>query len=170
MKFTFDVSKCDRIFDELLRLGHIKINHVIPPLEELKRRAYCKFHNSYSHVTNDCNVFRCQVQSAMNEGQLIFPEMKVDKTPFHVHTNTHTIDLSNAKVLIRTEQAEGAEGKNVVIGEARPKNVNDKILAREVVLEKAPDGKELIKIIVKAQVAGGQENSSAAASRPAVQD
>ena len=58
MKFTFDVSKCDRIFDELLRLGHIKINHVIPLLEELKRRAYCKFHNSYSHATNDYNVFR----------------------------------------------------------------------------------------------------------------
>ena len=76
----------------------------------------------------------------MNEGRLIFPEMKVDKTPFLVHTNTHTIDLSNAKVLLRPEQAEGAEGKNVVIGEARPKNVNDKILAREVVLEKAPDG------------------------------
>ena len=37
MKFTFDVSKCDRIFDELLRLGHIKVTHVIPPLEELKR-------------------------------------------------------------------------------------------------------------------------------------
>ena len=68
MKFTFDVSKCDHIFDELLRLGHIKINHVIPPLEELKQRAYCKFHNSHSLVTNDCNVFRCQVQSAMNEG------------------------------------------------------------------------------------------------------
>jgi len=115
-------------------------------------------------------VFRRQVQSAMNEGQLIFPEMKIDKTPFLVHTNMHTIDLSNAKVLIRPEQAEGAEGKNVVIGEARPNNVNDKILAREVVLEKAPDGKELIKIAVKAQVPGGQENSSAAASWPAVQD
>ena len=61
MKFTFDVSKCDRIFDELLHLGHIKITHVIPPLEELKRRAYCKFHNSHSHTTNDCNVFRRQV-------------------------------------------------------------------------------------------------------------
>ena len=36
MKFMFDVSKCDRIFDELLRLGRIKITHVIPPLEELK--------------------------------------------------------------------------------------------------------------------------------------
>ena len=43
MKFIFDVSKCDRIFDELLRLGHLKITHVIPPLEELKRCAYCNF-------------------------------------------------------------------------------------------------------------------------------
>ena len=106
----------------------------------------------------------------MNEGRLTFPEMKVDKTPFPVHTNTHTIDLSNAKVLIRPEQAEGAQGKNVVIGETRPKNVNDKILAREVILEKAPDGKELIKITVKAKVPGGQESSSTAASRPADQD
>ena len=58
MKFTFDVSKCDRIFDELLLLGHLEVTHIIPPLEELKRRAYCKFHNSSSHATNDCNVFR----------------------------------------------------------------------------------------------------------------
>ena len=67
MKFTFDGSKCDRIFDELLRLGHLKISHVIPLLEELKRHAYCKFYNSSSHATNNCNVFRRQVQSAINE-------------------------------------------------------------------------------------------------------
>ena len=106
----------------------------------------------------------------MNEERLIFLEMKVDKTPFPVHTNTHTIDLSNAKVLLRLEQAEGAEGKNVVFGETRPKNVNDKILVREVVLEKDPDGKELIKVTVKAHVPERQEGSSATASRPAVQD
>ena len=47
------------------------------------------------------------------------------------------------------------KAKNVVFGETRPKNADDKILAREVVLEKAPDGKELIKITVKAQVPGG---------------
>ena len=58
----------------------------------------------------------------------------------------------------------------MIIGKERPKNVNDKILAREVVLEKAPDGKELIKITIKSQVPGGQESSSAAASRLAVQD
>ena len=68
MKFTFNVSKCDHIFDKFLRLGHIKISHVISPLEELKQRAYCKFHNSHSHATNDCNIFRRQVQSDMNEG------------------------------------------------------------------------------------------------------
>ena len=66
-RFTFDVSKCDRIFDELLRSGNIKLSHVIPPLEELKRHAYCKWHNLFSHATNDCNVFRRHVQSAVNE-------------------------------------------------------------------------------------------------------
>jgi len=43
----------------------------------------------------------------------------------------------------------------VVIGETRPKNVDDKILAREVVMEKDPNGKELIKINVKTKVPGG---------------
>jgi hypothetical protein len=62
LKFTFDVSKCDRIFDKLLKLGNIKISHTMPQLDEIKRRPYCKFHNSYSHVTNDCNVFRHPIQ------------------------------------------------------------------------------------------------------------
>jgi hypothetical protein len=29
IKFTFDVSKCDRIFDELLKTGNIKLTHTI---------------------------------------------------------------------------------------------------------------------------------------------
>ena len=36
MKFTFDVSKCDGIFGELLKLGHIKLSHAIPAPGELK--------------------------------------------------------------------------------------------------------------------------------------
>jgi len=35
-RFTFDVSKCDHIFDELHRNGNIKLSHFIPPLEDLK--------------------------------------------------------------------------------------------------------------------------------------
>ena len=96
-------------------------------------------------------MFRRHVQSAINEGRLTLPELQVDEAPFPVHT----IDLNNAKILIRPEQAEGAKGKNVVIGEERPKNINDKILAREVTLEKSPDGKESLKITVKASRLGG---------------
>ena len=64
-KFTYDISKCERIFDELYRLGYIKMSQ-LPPLEELKRRAYCKLHNIFSHATNDCNMLRRQIQSAIN--------------------------------------------------------------------------------------------------------
>jgi hypothetical protein len=47
IKFTFDFSKCDRIFDELLKFGYIRINYTLPSADELKRRAYCKYHNSF---------------------------------------------------------------------------------------------------------------------------
>ena len=92
-------------------------------------------------------------------------EVKDDKASFP----SPTIDLDNAKVLIQPEQAEGAKGKNVIIGEPRPKNVNDKIQAREVTMEKTPDGKESLKIIVKASRPGGQESSSRDTRRPAAQ-
>jgi hypothetical protein len=58
MEFTFDISKCDKIFDELLSIEKIKLSHTIPPIEELRKCAYYKWHNSHSHATNDCNIFR----------------------------------------------------------------------------------------------------------------
>ena len=94
-------------------------------------------------------------------------EMQVDKTSLPVHN----INLDNAKVLIRPEQAEGAKGKNVVIGDPRPMNTIDKILAREVIKEKADDGKDTLNIIVRSPRLGGQgssppENRSADQARP----
>jgi hypothetical protein len=76
MRHTFDVAKCDRIFDYLLQEKQIKLpsGHIIPSPEQLKNHAYCKWHNSYSHATNDCNIFRRQVQSAINKGRLKFVE------------------------------------------------------------------------------------------------
>ena len=35
-KFTFDVSKCERIFNELYRIAYIKMLYTVPLLEELK--------------------------------------------------------------------------------------------------------------------------------------
>jgi hypothetical protein len=45
--FTFNVAKCDRIFDYLLQEKQIKLpsNHIIPSSEKLKNHAYCKWHN-----------------------------------------------------------------------------------------------------------------------------
>ena len=53
-------------------------------------------------------------------------EVKDDNASFSVCT----IDLDNVKVLIRPEQAEGAKGKDIIVGEPRPKNINDKIQTR----------------------------------------
>jgi hypothetical protein len=74
IKYTFDVSNCDVIFDTLLQERIIRVGecHVPPLPEELAGRDYCKWHNSFSHATNNCNVFRRQVQSAIDDGRLIF--------------------------------------------------------------------------------------------------
>jgi hypothetical protein len=66
--FTFNVAKCHKIFDELLKYGNIKFSHTIPSVEELKGCVYCKWHGSFLHNTNDCDVFRRQIQSAISEG------------------------------------------------------------------------------------------------------
>jgi hypothetical protein len=44
MRYTFDVAKCDRIFDYLLQEKQINLpsGHVIPSPEQLKNHAYCK--------------------------------------------------------------------------------------------------------------------------------
>jgi hypothetical protein len=135
----------------LLKSRNIKLTHTIPPLEEFKRRAYCKFHNLFSHAINDCNVFRRQVQSAINENRLTFHEMQVDKAPFPIDT----MDLLQPKVLVRPHQAEATKGNNVVIGEAKP-DLRGKELIRKVEYEKTPDGKETFKVIVSASGHGGQ--------------
>jgi hypothetical protein len=123
MRYTFDVAKCDRIFDYLLQEKQIKLSsgHVIPSSEQLKKHAYCKWHNSNSHATNDCNVFRQQVQSAINEGRLKFaesPQMKLDKDPFLANMNM--VEIDGKKVLVRPSQAEMTKGKEAVIGEEWP--------------------------------------------------
>jgi hypothetical protein len=146
MKFTFDVSKCDKIFDEILSIRKIKLSHTIPPIEYLKKCVYCKWHNSHSLATNDCNVFQRQIQLAINEGQLCLKQMQVDNDPFPVKA----IDLQGAKVLVRPDQAKPTKGKNVIIGKERPKSCVDKIWSRKVVLEKVANGKNILKIIVMA--------------------
>src|SRR5215213_4619491 len=84
--FDFDVTKTEQIFDLLLTEKHIKVpeGHKIPTVQELNGKPYCKWHNTYSHTTNDCRVWRQQIQRAIENGRLIFNQyaMKVDTHPF----------------------------------------------------------------------------------------
>jgi hypothetical protein len=59
MRYTFDVSKCDYLFDILLRGGVIRLTkgHVIPNANISAKKTYCKWHDSYTHTTNKCNYF-----------------------------------------------------------------------------------------------------------------
>jgi hypothetical protein len=72
MKFMFDVSKCDKLFDVLLQNNVIRLKggHVIPTAEQLAQKKYCKWYDSLSHTTNKCNYFHQQIQSALNDGHL----------------------------------------------------------------------------------------------------
>jgi hypothetical protein len=59
VRFTFDITKCDKLFDVLLQNNVIglKGGHTIPTVEQIARRKYCKWHDSFSHTTNECNYF-----------------------------------------------------------------------------------------------------------------
>ncbi|KAK1604956.1 hypothetical protein QYE76_028629 [Lolium multiflorum] len=55
-----------------------------PTAQELNGKPYCKWHNTFTHTTNDCRVWRQQIQMAIEQGRLIFNQyaMKVDTHPF----------------------------------------------------------------------------------------
>jgi hypothetical protein len=104
MRYTFDVSKCDHFFDLLLRGGLIQLieGHVIPSADILAKKTYCKWHNSYTHTTNECNYFRQQVQSAINDSRLTLGDgvkMKLDMNLFPISM----VELKHKKILVCTD-------------------------------------------------------------------
>src|SRR6185312_3104060 len=82
--YGFDITKADKIFGLLLSEGLIKLKpyHKVPSEDELKNMKYCKWHNATSHDTNECKVFRQQIQMAFEQGRLKFEApkktMKID--------------------------------------------------------------------------------------------
>ena len=78
--------------------------------------------------------------------------MQVDTQPFPMNT----MDLEGKKMLIRPNIAESANKNNIVIGEPRKNDESNKVLGRQVVLDKQPGGKEVIKITIKNPTLGGQ--------------
>jgi hypothetical protein len=116
MRYTFDVMKFDHLFNLLLWGGVIRLTegHVIPNADILAKKTYCKWHDSYTHTTNECNYFRRQEQLVINDGRLTLGDggkMKLDMDLFPIGM----VKLMDKKVLVCTDQAETTKGKNVVI-------------------------------------------------------
>ncbi|XP_050909696.1 uncharacterized protein LOC127123528 [Lathyrus oleraceus] len=89
--YTFDITKCDEIFDLLVKDGQIIVPHGLksPLLEQRKKRGFCKYHNFLGHKTSQCVIFMDLVQKAQNDGRLQFSEkpkssMKVDSYPMQM--------------------------------------------------------------------------------------
>ena len=115
-QYNFDIKKADKMFDLLLqeKLIQLPANHVMPPAEELKKKRWCKWHNSPSHHTNDCKVFRQQIQSAIEQGRIKFDDqkkpMKIDGHPFPANVSMAGIEGSSALIKRYQKKREREEG------------------------------------------------------------
>ncbi|XP_016646933.1 PREDICTED: uncharacterized protein LOC107880246 [Prunus mume] len=72
--YSFDLTKVDALFDEILMQNAIETPHRMPKTEELKGRQYCRWHNSWNHSTNSCVVFRDAIQEGIAAGRLKLAE------------------------------------------------------------------------------------------------
>ena len=88
VQYTFEVAKTEEIFDFLVKEKFITFpkDHRIPNKDELRGKAYCKYHNSWNHNTNACWGFRNFIQDRINKGILKFLDKKetmtIDEDPF----------------------------------------------------------------------------------------
>jgi hypothetical protein len=78
--------------------------------------------------------------------------MQVDTEPFLINT----VDFDGKKVLIQPNAADKGKGKEVIIGDTRKADENDKNYCRKVVAERTPDGGETSKVTITTFNAGGR--------------
>jgi hypothetical protein len=78
--------------------------------------------------------------------------MQVDTEPFPMNM----IDFEDKKVLVRPNIADKGKDKEIIIGNAREADGNQKISCRKVVAEKTPDGGETLKVTITTPGAGGK--------------
>ncbi|CAL2257136.1 unnamed protein product [Prunus armeniaca] len=67
--YSFDLTKVDALFDEMLLHKAIEMPHRMPKPEELKGRQYCRWHNYCS-----CVIFRDVIQERITRGRLKLAE------------------------------------------------------------------------------------------------
>ncbi|XP_022897697.1 uncharacterized protein LOC111411394, partial [Olea europaea var. sylvestris] len=77
-RFFIPIKSFSRSFPPLPNLK-------LPNPEQIKGKKYYKWHNAWSHLTNNCLIFRHVLQDAIESGRITFDDKKkmaVDEDPF----------------------------------------------------------------------------------------
>jgi len=108
-KFAFDITKADRIFDFLLQEGQIIVTQSCDPISgRVENIKYCKWYNATSHSTNECKVFRQQLQSAIESRRIKFDNSKAQK-PMKIDQHPFPANMLDAKGKTKVLTSEAAE-------------------------------------------------------------
>ncbi|XP_050876029.1 uncharacterized protein LOC127079691 [Lathyrus oleraceus] len=98
--YTFDVTKCDEIFDLLVKDGQMIVPHGTKrsPLKQRKKRGSCMYHNFLGHKTSQCFLFRELVQSTIRDERLKFGDklkapIRIDSDSLQI-VDAHYTELS----------------------------------------------------------------------------
>ncbi|CAL2238065.1 unnamed protein product [Prunus armeniaca] len=114
--YSFDLTKVDALFDEMLLQKAIETPHRMPKPEELKGRQYCRWHNSWNHSTNSCVVFRDVIQEGITAGRLKLAEKSplVTTDPFpQPQVNMVNLNWPEQKRSRPTTEASSSRGRMV---------------------------------------------------------
>ncbi|TVT97876.1 hypothetical protein EJB05_56855, partial [Eragrostis curvula] len=151
IKYTFDLTLCDELFDSLLENNFIRLvgHKVMPSHQDLEKRIYCKWHNSFDHSTDTCNTFRLVIQSAINKGRLRFSEVQI-------HEHLTPIGPDGKKLLNRLSQADSSKNKELVVEDDSKPPSEERIITQETSVN-ILGGDNPIKIAEETSNAGGQQ-------------
>jgi len=138
--YTFDVTKCEEIFDLLVADGIVLVpkNLKVPPVEQRKKRGFCKFHGFLGHNLSRCTRFRDSVQKTRDEGRLKFGDkakqaMQVDTDPLKnvdsMYTEVVSINMVDVfEGLMAIEESMQAENLLAVDGKVTEDHSFDDML------------------------------------------
>ena len=148
--YTFDVTKCDEIFDLLVKDGQLIVpsNVKIPPLDQRKKRGFCKYHSFLGHKTSQCFLFRDLIQNAIKDGRLKFADkakMKVDEDPLDVADTNYSEPVCIGEInMVEADQNDppvgekGTENESWVLVEVNKGVTEDVHKQPETSIEAAP--------------------------------
>src|SRR3954468_16216376 len=128
--YTFDITKCDEIFDLLVKDGQMILppNSKIPPLEQRKKRGFCKYHGFLGHKTSQCFLFRDLIQNALKDGRLKF----TDKAKSHMKVDTNPLNIADTNLcepcdinMVEVSEVEFAEPETGLKGKQATESLND---------------------------------------------